>query len=275
MPVLGSRGGHAKHFWCPILIVLAFFTLLSPTPTRVAANAPTSATVDPAPVETFTGPGFVDFWWDPTAIPGCDSISIWRKTSSTSYTEVATPACGAGLVTDASLSAGTAYTYQFIVKNDAEPPVTIYLSFIIATPGTIGGKLHRNLSLGGALEVGGINVGANSQLTLNGAHVSGTGTIADWIANGDGSVREQGAVLISAGTYSGTTFLLKNAGSTIQGGDYTNVQVSTRANIRDASIDGSSIGFSGNGSIAFTSNILTDTLVSVAESILPPSRRTH
>jgi len=136
MPTSWSHGGHCKHRWCPILIVVALFAASLPGPGPVKAHLPTSPTVDSAQVESFTGPDFVDFWWDPANIPGCATITLWRKApSESSYTAVATPACGIGLVTDTSPSTGTTYSYQFVVQNDAEPPATIYLSYITATPG--------------------------------------------------------------------------------------------------------------------------------------------
>ena len=228
----------------------------------------TSPTVESAQVETFTGPDFVDFWWDPANIPGCDTITLWRKASNEgSYTAVATPACGAGLVTDTSPSTGIYYSYQFVVQNDAEPPVTIYLDYKSATPGEIGGYLHRNLSLGGTLTITGISVGDGALLTLNGASSTGYSSISDAIFNWDDSVREQGTVIVTGGTFDGASFNLKNAASTITGGQLTNVSVSTRADVREATFDSASIGFAGAGSVALSGNTIGGSSVAVDDTI--------
>ncbi len=249
------------------LFVLLLFAYNSTEIPQVAAS-PTSPTVESAQVESFTGPDFVDFWWDPANISGCDTITLWRKAPSEgSYTVVATPACGAGLVTDTSPSPGITYTYQFIVQNDAAPPLTIYSNIMTATPGQIGGNLHRNLSLGGSLTLGsGINVGANALLTLNGANITG-GSIYDWIGNWDQSVREQGTVIVTGGTFDGVFFNLKNIASTITGGHLTNVSVSTRADVKDVVFNASNIGFAGNGSVALSGNTITGSTVSATDTI--------
>lgn len=256
-----------KRYSLIIMSIMALFAILLSG--QVMAASPTSPTVDSAQVETFTGPDFVDFWWDPANIPGCDTITLWRKTSSTSYIEVATPACGAGLVTDTPPSAGIYYSYQFAVYNDAEPPATIYLDYKYATPGEIGGYLHRDLSLGGSLTLGagaGINVGDGAMLTLNGVNIPEYHAIYDWIPDGDQSVREQGAIIVTGGTFDSVSFNLKNAASPITGGHLTNGSINTSADVRDATFDASSIGFTGNGSAALSGNAIGGSTVSVADT---------
>ena len=250
-----------------ILVIAAFFVISLATPARVLADSPLSPTVATAPVEIFSGPNFVDFWWDPAEISGCGSISLYRKPSSDgAYAEVQTPACGDGLVTDFPPTANTAYNYQFIVKNQAEPPVTIYLSFKSATPGQISGVLHRSLSLAGTLNLSGVNVAADSVLTLSAVTATG-GHVTDSIRNGDGSVHEQGVVIVDAGLYDGTSFDLTGRTSTIHGSRLTNGLVSTRADVTDSTVEGSTIGFSGDGSVTLSGNTVRDSSVSITERV--------
>ncbi len=192
--------GPEQSIFVVVAFVVAFLIASLPAHAEASDDSPAGPAVPVASIDLFVGPNFVDFWWDPADIPGCASISLYRKPSSGgAYAEVASPACGAGLATDFPPTAGTAYSYQFIVKNEADPPVNIYLTFKNATPGEVGGNLHRSLSLGGSLKLSGVNVATDAVLTLNAATLTG-GSIQDSIVRFD-SVNEPGVVIVEAGAY--------------------------------------------------------------------------
>ena len=99
-----------------LVIVLLLFSGLSLLDAALA-HPVASPNAGAANTERFTGPTFVDVWWDPAAISGCASISLYRD-----GVEVDTPACGAWLVTDSGLSEGTSYSYQFMVMGFSITP---------------------------------------------------------------------------------------------------------------------------------------------------------
>ena len=250
-----------SHRWTTVLIVIAVLVTFVPAPDPIAAQ-PVAGPTATFTVETFTGPDFVDFWWDPSDIPDCEAFSVWRKTDSTPYALVGTPACGAGLFTDSTASPDIGYQYQLSVQDDTEPPVTLYTVFKSATPGQVGGTLHRSLSLGGALTVGGISVAADGALALNNVSVTG-GTIHDWA----GSPPEQGTVVVNGGMFDGTAFGLTGASSTIAGGTFTGAVVSTQSGVQGAVFDDATLGFEGDASIALSANAFTGSLVSIADTV--------
>ncbi len=246
--------------------VVALLLVSAPVHAEAADDSPTSPAVPVAPVDLFSGPNFVDFWWDPADIPGCASILLYRKPSSGgAYAEVASPACGAGLLTDSPPDTDTAYSYQFIVKNSADPPATIYLTFKSATPGEISGKLHRSLTLGGSLRLSGVNVATDAVLTLNAATITG-GTISDSIFK-VGSAIKPGVVIVKFGAFDGTSFHLENRASTIHSSQLTKGSISTGADVKDSTIEESSIGFLGDGNVILSGNTISNSTVSVAEAV--------
>ena len=245
-----------------ILLGLMLVSLNAPVAAR-QANRPHATTF---PVDTFVGPDFVDFSWDPADIPGCETFSVSRKTSTTSYTLIATPSCTAGFYTDSTASAGVAYQYYLSVQNDAEPPVTLYYRWVNGTPGQIGGKLHRSLSLSGALTITGIGVGDGGQLSLSNATLSG-GSIVDAILEGNGTLREQGLVTVNGGVFDGTTLQLKNPNSSVAGLSMTDGALNTVGSVQDVTFASSSLGFYGNANVSLSGSTFEESNVSFAESV--------